>query len=231
MVYKLRPNLKDFGKKESSQTDEDGIIEAIFEDIPPRSKFFVEFGIGPNWLDREYAHGLEGNCVRLRDKMGWNGLLMDGGVHPDQYQVTREFIKPTEINSIFRKHGVPEDVDLISIDVDGQDFWILMALDYRPTLFIVEYNPNYFHLSQRVTVPFDEKFAWDGTKYYGASLGGMLKLANDKGYTLVYANGVNAFFVRDDMLENKGDFDAYALNCVVDQHPADHLVRRWENVA
>lgn len=228
MTYYLPPNLKDFGKKVSSQTDEDGIIEAIFAHIPPRSKYFVEFGIGPNWLDHDYAHGLEGNCVRLRDELGWQGLLMDGGTHPEVYDVKKEFIKPTEINGLFRKYGVPRDVDVVSIDVDGQDFWIMMALDYRPTLFIVEYNPNFFQIHQRLTVPFDERFRWDGTKYYGASLGGLCKLAGDKGYRLVYANGVNAFFVMEDLIENKQDFDEAALNVFHDQHMHDHLARRWE---
>jgi hypothetical protein len=230
MSHYLTPNLKDFGKKVTSQTDEDGIIEAIFNHIPPRSKYFVEFGIGPNWLDREYAHGLEGNCVRLRDEMGWNGLLMDGGIHPERFNVMREFIKPTEINGLFRKYNVPANVDVVSIDVDGQDFWILMALDYRPTLFVVEYNPNYFHLFQKVTVPFNETFQWDGTKYYGSSLGGLIKLAGDKGYKLVYANGVNAFFVMEDLIQNKQDFNDDVLNVVLDQHPADHLGRRWEDL-
>lgn len=228
MPYQLPVNLKDFGKKISSQTDEDGIIEAIFGHIPPRSKYFVEFGIGPNWLDHDYVHGLEGNCVRLRDELGWNGLFMDGGNHPEKYDIKNEFIKATEINGLFRKYDVPQDVDIISIDVDGQDFWIMMAIDYRPTLFIVEYNPNFYQIHQTLTVPFDEYFRWDGTKHYGASLGALIKLARDKGYKLVYANGVNAFFVKEDLIKNTDDFVDFDLNCVLDQHMHDHLARRWE---
>lgn len=82
MSYYLPPNLKSFGLKVTSQTDEDGIIEAIFKHIPVRSKFFVEFGVGPNWLDTNYTHGLEANCVRLRDEFGWKGIFMDGGTTP-----------------------------------------------------------------------------------------------------------------------------------------------------
>lgn len=228
MPHYLPNNLKDFGSKIHSQTDEDGIIEKIFQHIPPRSRYFVEFGIGPNWLDHDYVNGLEGNCVRLRDDLGWQGLMMDGGNHPAKYDVKREFIKPTNINGLLRKHGVPQDVDVISIDIDGQDFWVFMAMDYRPTLFIVEYNPNFFQMHQRLTVPFDEKFRWDGTKFYGASLGGLTYLARDKGYRLVYANGVNAFFVREDMLANPEDFNDDQLNSAHDQHMHDHLARRWE---
>ncbi len=228
MSYRLPPNLKDFGAKHQSQTDEDGIIEAIFAHIPPRSRHFVEFGIGPNYLDPTYTQGLEGNCVRLRDQFGWTGLFMDGGQHPAEFDIKCEFVKPTNINSLLRKYSTPLDVDIISIDVDGQDFWILMAIDYQPTLFIVEYNPNFFELYQKVTVPFDEGFRWDHSKYYGASLGGMSALAKDKGYKLVYANGVNAFFVRESMIANPEDFNDIALNVALDQHRHDHLVRRWE---
>jgi hypothetical protein len=229
MTYHLTPNLKVFGQKYTSQTDEDGIIEQIFKCIPPRSRYFVEFGVGPNWLDKEYKGGLEANCVRLLD-MGWRGLLMDGGDHPAQYNVKKEFIRATEINGLFRKHGVPSDVDVVSIDIDGQDFWVLMALDYRPILFIVEYNPNFMQLHQKLTVPFDENFRWDVTKYYGASLGAIIKIAEDKGYKLVYANGVNAFFVDRSLLANPDEFENGQLNVVVDQFNADHLRRRWETL-
>jgi hypothetical protein len=229
MRYTLPKDLKSFGKKITSQTDEDGIIETIFSHIPPRSRHFVEFGVGPHWLDKTYEHGLEANCVQLL-KNGWNGLLMDGGDHPAVYGVKKEFIKATEINSLFRKHKVPDYVDLISIDIDGQDLWVFMALNYKPILYILEYNPNFFQLSQKVTVPFDESFAWDISKYYGASLGALNKIAEDKGYKLVYANGVNAFYVNLDFLENPHDFVNEELNYALDQHLADHLQRRWEKI-
>lgn len=226
---RLRPELKDFGKRIHSQNDEDGIIEAIFEDIAPRSKFFVEFGIGPNWLDREYKNGLEGNCVLLR-KNGWNGLLMDGGKHPPEYDVKREFITAFNINGLLRKYNVPENVDLISIDVDGQDLWIWMACDYRPALYVLEYNPNFTTVDASMTVPFDPTFRWDGSKYYGSSLGALIKVGQDKGYKLVYANGTNGFFLRDDLLANPQDFPDGALFQFLDQHPADHWRRMWVTV-
>ena len=179
MPFKLRSPLKPFAKKVHSQNDEDGIIEAIFEDIPARSRYFVEFGIGPNWLDTNYSHGLEGNCVLLRNK-GWKGILMDGGVHPAEYEVHQEFITALNINSLLRKYQVPEDVDIISIDVDGQDFWIWLALDYRPSLIIIEQNPNFTSLQDSCTVGFDPNFRWDVTKYFGASLGALIKLGAEK---------------------------------------------------
>lgn len=221
--------LKNFGKKVYSQNDEDGIIEAIFEDIAPRSKFFVEFGIGPNWLDPTYSKGLEGNCCLLLER-GWQGAFMDGGDHPAHYGIKKEFITPLNINGLLRKYKTPENVDIVSIDVDGQDLWIWMALDFRPSLVIVEMNPNFLNLRESVTVVFDQKFRWDGSKYYGASLGSLVKLGQDKGYKLVYANGTNAFFVRLDLLANPEDFVDEELKVFVDQHVPDHFRRAWVDI-
>jgi hypothetical protein len=224
--FHLRPTLRSFGSRVRSQSEEDGLIAAIFEDIPPVSRFFVEFGIGPAGGDHEYARGLEGNCVLLREQ-GWQGLMMDGGDHPPELDVRREFITPMNINSLLRKHHVPTDVDLISIDVDGQDFWIWMACQYRPALFILEYNRNFLSPWEAFTVEFNPQQMWDNTRYYGASLGALIKLGRDKDYTLVCENGVNAFFVRNDLLANPQDFRAVGDVEAAEQQPADKRNRAW----
>jgi len=226
LPFRLRSPLKLNGSKIHSQNDEDGIIDAIFRDIQPVSRFFVEFGIGPHWQDPNYTNGLEGNCIKLREE-GWRGLLMDGQNHPEQYGIKREFISALNINMLLRKYNVPDDIDIISIDVDGQDFWIWMACQYRPTLIVIEYNSNFSSLEEKYTVPFEPSFRWDGTKYYGASLGALVQLGSDKGYKLVYANGVNAFFVRSDMLDNSEDFRDEDLMLHVERHSRDDLDRPW----
>jgi hypothetical protein len=229
MSYHLRPNLINFGGKTHSQNNEDGIIAAIFEDIKPQSRYFVEFGIGPNYLDPDYVNGLEGNCVLLQ-KQGWNGLFMDGGVHPAEYGISQEIITSMNFNSLLRKYNVPTDVDVISIDVDSQDFYIWMSCYYRPSMFILEVNPNFTTIDQARTVAYDLNQRWDLTKYYGASLGAMVKLGRDKGYKLVCNNGCNAFFVRDDLISNPQDFDERAMNVFVDQHSPDPWRRLWVDV-
>ncbi len=221
--------LDSFGSRSRSQTNEDGIIACIFDRIAPLRRDFVEFGIGPNWKDDNYSKGLEGNCVLLKEQ-GWSGLFLDGREHPPQYNVEKQFITPMNVNGIFRAHNVPFDVDIVSIDLDGQDFWVWLALQWRPTLYIVEFNPNFASLDAAVTVPYDEAFRWDGSKFYGASLGAMLCLGRQKGYTLVYANGVNAFFVRDDLLLNRAEFDAERINRSHSQHRDDAARRAWQRV-
>ena len=226
MPHALRTNLRQFGAKFHSQTDEDGLIAAIFEDIPISSRSFVEFGIGPAAGDPGYMTGLEGNCVLLR-KQGWNGLFMDGGVHPPEFDVKREFISPMNVNTLFRKHGVRGDVDIVSIDVDGQDFWVWMACQYRPALFILEYNRHFVSPRESFTAQFDPHHVWDGTCYYGASLGALIKLGADKEYTLVCENGVNAFFVRSDLLSNAHEFAGCGVMEAAIQHPSDKRNRAW----
>lgn len=218
--YHLPADLAPFGKRELCQNDEDGIIAKIFECIPPLSRYFVEFGIGPSYWVPDYSQGIEGNTVLLR-KQGWNGLLMDGNVHPPEFDIKQEFVEPMNINRLLRKYDVPKNCDLISIDIDGQDFWIWMAIDLSPTLFIVEYNPNLEGVDTSLSVPYDPEFRWDLTTWYGASLGALVKCGLNKGYTMVYANGVNIFFVRTDRLSNPNEFDPAKLGRWHKQHIPD----------
>lgn len=204
MGYVLDAELGKFGRKVRSQFDEDGIIAYLFSVIAPRSRSFVEFGIGPAHRDVAYAGGLEGNCVLLREQ-GWTGLFMDGGLHPASFGVQREFITPLNVDRLFAKYRVPYNVDLVSIDVDGQDLWIWLALSARPSVLIVEYNGSIpFGVSK--TVPFRMDFGWDGTQWMGASFSALVKVGAAKGYVPVYANGVNLFFVREELVANAGDF-------------------------
>lgn len=201
--YRL-PRLDGRERQVSSQFGEDGIIAAIFEIIPPRSRYFVEFGIGPKHL-AQYDSGIEGNCVELK-RQGWRGLMMDSGDHPAPFEIMKEFVTPFNVNSIFEKYDVPKDLDIVSIDVNGQDWWIWKELSYSPTLMIVEYNGRK-SISESVTVPLDPNFKWDSASdYFGGSLLAFDKLARHKDYTLVFANGVNAFFVQTSLISNADQF-------------------------
>jgi hypothetical protein len=222
----LPTNFGPFGQKIYCQNDEDGIIHAIFDHIGCANKFAVEFGIGPHYLDREYRNSLEGNTVILREKK-WDVLMMDGRKHPERFDVKQHFITASNINQIFQQYNVPVDVDLISIDVDGQDYWIWKFLDYKARVFIVEYNPNFHWINQKLTIPYMENHVWDGTKYYGASFGAMVALGEKKGYVAVYANGVNIFFVRADLVKNRDQFIPEKIMRTHDQHAEDHLNRPW----
>lgn len=153
----------------------------------PCYRYFVEFGIGPNHEDHTYKDGLEGNCVDLAN-LGWNGLFWDGGDHPPRFGVRKAFLSADNINAVLAQNHVPRDFSLISIDVNGQDYWIWEALEYRPEVVVIEYNSN-LPSDVSAVVPKDSAFRWDLTQYYGASLRALDNLGRRKGYVLVYANG------------------------------------------
>ncbi len=180
-------------RKEFSQNGEDGIIHAIFAMIGTTNKYFVEFGV---------EDGIECNTHYLSTYKGWKGLLMDGSNENPYLNLHKEFITAENIEELFKKYDVPSEPDLLSIDIDGNDYWIWKAItQYKPRVVIMEYNAC-FPWNESKTIPYKSDFQWDKTDYYGATLQAMVKLGNEKGYTLVATdrNGVNAFFVRNDAL-------------------------------
>ncbi len=188
-------DLSSFEESIYSQNGEDGIIREIFKRIGTDSKYAVEFGV---------EDGSECNTRLLKEKH-WNVLQMDGG-EDNPASIKKEFITAENINDLFKKYKVPEDLDLLSIDIDFNDFYVWRAIDskYRPRLIVAEYNAS-VPPSLAKTVQYDRKGMWDGSSdYFGASLLAQYRLGKQKGYSLVYCDkrGVNAFFVRNDLLSD-----------------------------
>ncbi len=193
--HKYSPNdLLPYEKKVYSQNGEDGVIEEIFKRIGTGSKFAVEFGV---------ESGDECN-TRLLAERGWRVLQMDGDGGPS---IEKEYITAENVNEVFKKHHVPYDLDLLSIDIDSNDFWVWKALDgYRPRVVIIEYNAH-FAPCDSCAVRYDPALTWDGSRYFGASLLALYRLGQKKGYDLIYCEhtGVNAFFVRVDLMPGRFD--------------------------
>ena len=187
-------DLTPYEKRFRSQHGEDGILHALFSFLGAPHRYFVEFGAGD---------GRENNTRHLSE-LGWTGLRMDGGHESEALGVRREFIDAGNINDLFRKYGVPDDFDLLSIDIDGNDYWVWKALDhrYRPRVVVMEYNANIPPEESR-TVPYDPNFRWDGSDFFGASLLALKNLGARKGYVLVGcdSSGTNAFFVQEPLVE------------------------------
>lgn len=187
-------NLVSFEKKHFSQNGEDGAIEKIFEAIGTTNHYYVEFGT-------QNAHECN---TRYLLQQGWCGLLMDGGFSNPRINLHKEFITAENINHLFAKYGVPEEFDLLSIDIDSNDFYVWHAISdiYRPRVVVIEYNASLGPHEDKVVV-YNAQRRWDETNYYGASILALYKLGRLKGYSLVYAvhRGVNLFFIRDDVLD------------------------------
>ncbi|MEM7143120.1 MAG: hypothetical protein AAF548_19010 [Actinomycetota bacterium] len=162
--------------------------------IGSTNRVFVEFGVG--------EMGAECN-TRLLLEQGWTGLRMDGMDQPGPTDIRREFITAENIDELFARYGVPDEFDLLSIDIDSNDYWVLRALDerYRPRILVMEYNAS-LGPTERKTIPYDPTHVWDVSSYFGASLAALDTAAADRGYALVGCDslGVNAFWIRRDQL-------------------------------
>lgn len=191
--------LDKYERKVYSQSGEDGILERIFEKIGVTNKFSIEFG--------EPMGVKNSNSAYLRINHGWTALLFD--IQPRDPRVYQAVITAENINQLFERHQVPEIFDLLSIDIDGNDFWVWKALNeyrFKPRVVMIEFNCNFpLHVSQ--TIAYNPNHQFDRTKYYGASLKALYKLGYQKGYSLVYHTGfLNAFFVLNELLPPNSRF-------------------------
>lgn len=207
-----------------SESGEDGVIEYIFKNISPKSKYFVEFGT---------ENGDQCNTRALQETYGWKGLRMDGGFENPERFLHKEFITPLNIVNLFQKHKVPNTFDLLSVDTDMLDYYILENIfkaKYRPRVVIVEVNSKIApgHCKTVFWKPVDENGVattvfplFDETDYTGTSVSAFELLASRYSYTLVYCNlkGVNCFFVDNDDLAPVGEVLELELSAKVLQHP------------
>ena len=176
-----------------SQNGEDGVIERLFDLVGTTNRYFVEFGTGPA--------ADECNTRLLREREGWSGILMDRFWHDPSLPCFRELVTAENLNDLFEKYGVPESFDLLSIDIDGNDYWIWKALapHYRPRVVVIEYNGG-IPADVPVVMPYAADYLWRGEPNVGQSLAALQKLSAQKGYSLVYAYPPNAVLVRADLL-------------------------------
>jgi hypothetical protein len=168
------------------------VLAAIFGRLGTTNQYFVEFGC---------QDASECNSALLLEQ-GWTGLLMDRDASPElSVRVQREVVTADNINVLLDKYEVPGSFDLLSIDIDGNDYWVWKAMQRRPRVVVIEYNAHVPPESAKV-IAYDPDFEWAGTSYFGASLRALSDLGASKGYTLIYCEqaGVNAFFVSDDLV-------------------------------
>jgi hypothetical protein len=134
--------------------------------------------------------------------------LLEGGSESDpSINLHREFITAENICDLFEKYKVPTEFDFISIDIDRNDFYVWKELStrYRPRVVIIEFN-RCFNFDEDKVIKYDPNAWWNASEYTGASILAMYNLGRALGYSLVYqeSEGVNLFFIRDDILESSG---------------------------
>jgi len=201
-------HLSDAEFRVHSQWGEDGILEWLIQRLPISSARFVEFGV------EDYR---EANTRFLLMNRDWKGLVLDGSAQNMQ-QVRAEdiywrhdltavtaFITRDNINKLITDNGYSGHLGLLSIDIDGNDYWVWESLDsVNADIVVCEYNAVFGDL-QAISIPYDQRFsrtdAHSSNLYFGASIAALCFLARRKGYDLIGTNraGCNAFFVRKDL--------------------------------
>jgi hypothetical protein len=210
-----------------SQHGEDGVIEKIFETIPPKYKTFIEIG----------AHFHEANALKLSQHMQWKGMFFDDFHHFPPLGFYKAWITVDNINQILRDSNIPLDFDLFSLDIDGNDFYVMSAIEpqWRPRVIIVESNLC-FGIDFDAVIEYDAQFRWDGTIYQGATPLAWFNLLRSRNYSLVYVekSGVNMFFMDDQLCPeqhfiNVNDMTALyeSVMDTYEPHAPDPLERPW----
>ncbi|HKK63563.1 MAG TPA: hypothetical protein VJ951_13440 [Bacteroidales bacterium] len=221
------PELSDTGFRVFSQFEEDGKLLFVFSLIGMTNKTFVEIGSDD---------GVNSNSANLYFNFGWRGLFIDGNKksvkrgrkffskfpHPWHYKpkficasVNRE-----NVNELIEGAGYAGEVGLLSIDIDGNDYWVWDAITIiDPQVVIIETH-NEFGMNN-IVVPYDKDYSYPGKHpiYHGASPVAMTKLANRKGYRLVGANelGFNFIFVKNGLVDD--EIPEVSVESVL-QHPS-----------
>lgn len=182
-------------EKKFSQYGEDDYLQYIFKCIGTHKKFFVDFGAG-NGINLS-------NTRYFKDALGWNGLMMDAD-NGGSSDVMQEFITASNIVDLFKKYKVPIYFDLLSIDVDGNDFYILDAIlqYFNPRVIIAEFNGTIAPDISK-TIVYNEKHQWGNDDYYGFSFLAGKRLAEKFGYKVIFQNhSTNMYMIRRDLLSN-----------------------------
>lgn len=202
--------------KRYAQFGEEAIFDYIFEHIGTTNKYLVDFGAS------SLNMGLS-NSKYLLEK-GWNGLLMDGKSDGNPL-IREEFITAENICDLFRKYLTPVEFDLLSIDIDGNDVWVLEKIltEYKPRVIINEYN-GCIPVGINKTIKYNPNHSWGENDYYGGSFEAFKVLAKKFGYTLVYQVATtNMIFVRGDIVP---EFD-YGITYQPNQYHAHSPNREW----
>jgi hypothetical protein len=227
-------NIADTGFRVFSQFEEDGKLLFLFSVIGMDNKIFVEIGSDD---------GVNSNSANLYFNFGWHGLFIDGNPksikrgqkfydkypHPWFYKpkfvcskVNRE-----NVNKLIEEAGFKGEIGLLSIDVDGNDYWIWDAISVvSPKVVIIETHVE-FGLNN-IVVPYDPDYSYPGKHpvYHGASPVAMTRLAKRKGYRLVGANelGFNFIFVKNGIADEA--IPEVSVECYKDFEP----IKGWKYV-
>lgn len=237
------PAPAEAGFQEFSNSDEDGILLYLFAVLGIHNGTFVDVGAagveGSNTANLAVNHGwwglhIEGRQAALDFSQSWYGSVNGSRLYPPV--AVQAMVNAENINSLIADNGLNGEIDLLSVDIDSNDYWIWRAIDVvTPRVVVIEYQTAVGH-EAAVTIPYEPNF--DRSEhainqppaeivYAGASLAALIHLGNERGYTLVAVDRMdsNGIFVRNDVLD--GRFPAVdPASCF--KHPrSQHLIATY----
>ncbi len=200
-------SFKDVEFSVFSQFGEDGIISWLVNNVPNIKKIFLEIGTQDYW---------ESNTRFLLKLENWKGYLVEAssqdikkiksqGVYwRHNLRAINEFINIKNVNEIIKKNIKEEEIGLLSLDIDGNDYWILNEINtINPTIVVCEFN-SVFGDIHKITSIYDENFKRSekhySNLYFGCSIQALISLMKDKKYTFLgtSSQGINAFFIKEE---------------------------------
>lgn len=180
--------------KKFSQCGEEAYIATIMDAIKTQSKFIVELGAG----DGIYLS----NGKYFEENLGFSRLMIDGNGRGNK-EVKEHWILTENICHLLKEYNCPKEFALLSIDLDGNDYYILdeiLESGCKPDLIVAEMNGK-FPIDVCVSIAYNANHAWGEDDYYGMSFGAIIKLCDAHGYTVIFQNdSLNAYAVRKELL-------------------------------
>ena len=208
-IFEKHSIINHYEKRRFSQHGEDGILQYLLNTLDITNGYFLEFGFSVNQcnlLSLMLHNDFDGTFIDANNK---TVDLFNKAARLKNFKskAVYSFLNVENLPSIVSKN-IRRPIDVLSIDVDGNDYWFWKALDCTPAVVVIEYNAT-LGTDKSITIPYDPEFdrheKHSSGFYAGASLTAMQKLGNEKGYALVGCDswGVNAFFVRRDLLREE----------------------------
>lgn len=178
--------------KKYSQCHEECYLDHILKSVQSENKMILELGA---W------DGYHLSNTRYFIEQGYKALLIDGDNHGNQ-EVVQHFIRRENILDILQSHNLPERFDLLCIDLDGNDIYVLEEIlsIYKPSVIIAEFNPIWAN-GESTAIRYNPEHTWNNDDYYGFSFSAGMKLAERFGYTCIFQNdNLNMYFVQNEVL-------------------------------
>lgn len=201
-----------------SQTGEGSALSFIMSKLGTTNKIAVEFGA---------VNGISNSNTYHFEQDGWKRVLFD--CSPIGNKVIQAFITSSNIHELLDEHGVPDTFDILSIDINGNDYYVWGAIRKRPQVVLIEYNPMWSGKDLKV-ITYNPDHCFDNTRYFGASLAALNRLGRFKGYQLASYNALNAFFIRKDLISDAPIIDLSKVPASKSGWPPDKLNREWVDV-